>query len=135
MEDLEYSVNNTAVFPCNYIFTFLSGLHVSTYFLGYHQVLLLCYLFRSICKANIDFIFGWYYIICFHSVRYCILKTLCTLCQTVKYNTTLSESIEYNISQKENQYWLCKVSEINNKLVGPDDGLENRLKHVVQIKT
>ena len=52
----------------------------------------------------------------------------------LKYNTALNESIEYNISQKQNQYWLCKVSEINNKLVGPDDGLENRLKHVVQIK-
>jgi len=26
------------------------------------------------------------------------------------------------------------VSETNNKLVGPDDGLEYRLKHVVQIK-
>ena len=58
MEDLEYSVNNTAVFPCNYIFTFLSGLHVSTYFLGHHQVLLVHYLFRSLCKANIDFVFG-----------------------------------------------------------------------------
>ena len=50
----------------------------------------------------------------------------------LKYNTAPSESIEY-ISQKQNQYWLCKVSEIN-ELVGPDDGLENRLKHVVQVK-
>ena len=52
----------------------------------------------------------------------------------LKYNTALNESTEYNICQKQNQYWLCKVSEINNKLVGPDDGLENRLKHIVQIK-
>ena len=83
---------DTAVFPCNYIFTFLSVLHVSTYFLGHHQVHLVCYLFRSLCKATIDFVFGWYYILRFHSVRYC------------------------------------------NKPDGPDDGLENRLKHVVQIK-
>ena len=39
-----------------YIYIFLSGLHVSTYFLGHHQVLLVCYLFRSLCKANIDFV-------------------------------------------------------------------------------
>jgi len=92
LEALEKAVNTRLFSLCNYIFTFVAWITCFDLFinLGHHQVpRLFLYLFCSLCKANIVFVFLAGILFCANTQCGTAIKIVCTLVKVLSFSFCL----------------------------------------------